>query len=274
MFAMPSPGPGISHAPPAWLARMWEVGAVVGTAAVVLAAVVLWVGMGSWAATLDQSLQVTGDGLTAISETLGVADDTMDVIVDVSRRLTGAMDRVAETTGSIDEVVESTAVLLGEDLPSDIEAIRQGLDGVIDTANVIDGVLGALSFVGVPYDPQVPMDEALREVDARIGALPDRFRVEADLLSSISGDIDSFGADADAMAGDLGRLEESLDSSARLLTEYQATVDEASAAVGVARTDLARTLIWLRVVTAVGALVGLLALSGLWWLGRSTQSSA
>ncbi len=257
-----------SPGPPRLLVRAWEWGGAVGALATAVVAVGAWVVIDSGLDTMNQSLMITSEGLGAVTETLEIAEETLSVVVESSERLGTSIDGMGGMVGEVSAAVRDTADLLAEDLPGDIEAIRRALDGVVDTANVVDGVLGALSFLGVPYDPEVPMDEALIDVDARIAAMSPRLRAQGVRMLEVAAGVDDFGAAASGLGEDLAALAESVEGSRRLLGHYQQSIDTALSSVATARSDLGTVRTWLRLIVIVGAFLGLLANSAIWWLGR------
>lgn len=257
--------------PPPWLARLWEWGGAAGAVLSVLLAVVAWVIVDSALDTFDESLTVTSDGLTAVGETLEIADGTLLVVIEASDRLGASVEDMGGTAADVSAVIRETSALLSEDLPGDIEAIRRAMDGLVDTANVVDGVLGALSFVGVPYDPEVPMDEALVEVDARIAALAPRLQAQGARLGEVATDIEQFGTATVGLGADLAELGGQLERSQLLLGGYRQSIDTALASVDTTRSDLTVGGLWARVMIITATLLGMLMCSAVWWLGRERR---
>lgn len=255
--------------PPGWLAAVWEWGAVLGAISVLVVAGYLWLAADHWVDAFDQTLILTSDALGSTTETIDILDETMAVLGDAALRLGSSVDGAADTVATVAEVASDTSILLSEDLPADLDAIRASLDGLIDTANVIDGILGALSFVGVDYDPAVPLDEALIELDARIAALPDRLRSQAVSLAEVADGMEGFAADADAIADDLDELRSQVLESQSVLATYRVTAEDGLASVGEARAQLDETRIWLRFLAVTLAGTGLLSMSAVWWQGRA-----
>lgn len=232
-------------------------------------ATVAWVVVDTGLETADRSLSVTGDGLTAMSETVDIVDSTLLVVIDSSERLGGSIEEMGTTVEEVAAVVDETSDLLTVGLPSDIAAIRAALDGLVDTANVVDGVLGALSFVGVPYNPEVPMDEALVEVDERIADLAPRLRAQGERLAEVAIGVEEFGTTTADLGEDLRALRGHIEDSRGLLGEYQDSIDEALDSVGTGQSDLGPARFWARAMIVGGALLALLVSSAVWWLGRS-----
>lgn len=258
-----------TSAPPTWLARTWQWGGVVAAVTTVGLAALAWVVVDTGLETADRSLSVTGEGLMAMSETLDIVDRTLLVVMESSERLGGSLEEMGTTVEEVAAVVDETSDLLTVGLPSDIAAIRTALDGLVDTANVVDGVLGALSFVGVPYDPEVPMDEALVEVDARIADLAPRLRAQGERLAEVASGVEEFGTTTAGLGEDLSALRGHIEESHSLLGGYQVSIDAALDSVGTGQSDLRVARLWVRAMIVVGTLQAMLVFSVVWWLGRS-----
>src|SRR5690606_30478432 len=126
------------------------------------------------------ALDITAQGLT-------VADQSLSESI---ASLEGLKITVEATAGTIREttpLVETLADLMGEDLPSALESARTSLDAAQESARIIDGVLGALSFLpGVNYNPPVPLNEALADVSDSISGLPESFAAMEESLDNAS----------------------------------------------------------------------------------------
>ena len=255
--------------PPAWLARLWQWGGVTAAVMTVGLAAMAWIVVDTGLETADRSMAVTGEGLTAMRETLEVVDGTLLVVIESSERLGGSIEEMGTTVEEVAAVVDETSDLLTIGLPADIGAIRTALDGLVDTANVVDGVLGALSFVGVPYNPEVPMDEALVEVDQRIADLAPRLRAQGERLAAVAVGVEEFGLTTAGLGEDLQALRGHIEDSRGLLGGYQESIDRALDSVVTGQSDLRGARFWARAMIVAGALLAMLVSSAVWWLGRS-----
>lgn len=255
--------------PPAWLKKLWEFGSIVGAAAVVLFSALLLLSVGSWLDSANRALDLTGTALASADETLDLVGTTLGILDGTGGQLALSLDRAGGTIDAVARVADDTAILLADDLPADLDAIRTSLDGLIDTANVVDGVLGALAFVGLDYDPAVPLDEALIELDQRIAALPQRLRAQASSLDEVSGGMADLATDADALADDLVELQNAVVEARELVDTYRNTAREGSESLALTSGHLASAGPLIRWAIVTLAFVALLAMSAVWWLSRS-----
>jgi hypothetical protein len=188
---------------------------------------------------VDQSLAASEQALVAAADTVGIVEGLLD-------QLAGALVEAEETglnvTGALDrseEALRQIARISGEDLPEVIESLQETMPSLIQVANVIDGTLGALSRIGVPYDPEVPFDDALEGVQEAIADLPAQVRTQADLIDGAADDLARIGDDAGDLFVELGTVRTQLEDAAVLLGNYRQETLAAGREVAAMRDDLA-----------------------------------
>ena len=262
----------LDKAPRPWLARSWEVAGILGMVVAGFTAVAYALAVGPWFAALGDSLAVSARALDAVDQTVEVIDESLIVFEQTLVGVDGVFEQTQASLDEVSSVVLSTAMLLSEEIPDQVAAIQAALDGLIDTANIVDGILGALSFVGVDYNPEVPLDEALADVSAELGELGATLSDNADDLFSLTVSLnrlnEEIGSTGDALAGLTVQLEE----ARRLIADYQSTSGEAQNLLEEASARLAGQ-VWIVRVLGVALLLFLgIALSAVWWLGRSFRS--
>ncbi len=239
-----------------------------------LAAVGYALAVGPWFAALGDSLAVSARALDAVDQTVEVIDESLIIFEETLVGVDGVFEETESSLGEVSAVVLSTATLLSEDIPEQVAAIQAAMDGLIDTANVVDGILGALSFVGVDYNPAVPLDEALVDVNTQLGELGATFSDNAEDLFSLTVSLnrlnEEIASTGDSLAGLTGQLEE----SRLLIAEYQLTSGEAQLLLEEASERLAGQVWVIRILGVVLLLFLGIALSAVWWLGRSFRSPA
>lgn len=264
------PRPGTTQtAPPRWLSAIWEYTGLAGMALSIATGLFLLVAVGPWVRTLSDSFEVTGRALEAVDTTVIVIDDALMVVSDTLVGVDGVLAQTGTTLDDLSEVVLSTAGLLNADIPDQIDSIQAAMDGLIDTANVVDGILGALSFVGVDYNPAVPLDQALEDVNERLGGLGESLSANADELFSMTVSVNRLNDEISSAGDSLAGLASQIDTSRALIADYQETADQAGTIIDDASSRLTGQ-VWL--IRIVGFAL-MLALSGafsfLWWTGKS-----
>lgn len=243
-----------------------------GIVVAALAAVVYAISVGPWFAALGDTLAVSTRALDAVDQTVEVIDESLSIFEETLVGVDGVFQQTEASLEEVSRVVISTATLLNEDIPDQVVAIQAAMDGLIDTANVVDGILGALSFVGVDYNPAVPLDEALVDVSMELGELGASLSGNAEDLFSLAVSLnrltEEIGSTGDSLAGITGQIEE----SRTLIAEYQATSGEAQILLEEASARLAGQVWIVRIFGVVLLLFLGIALSAVWWLGRSFRA--
>ena len=242
--------------------------------ALVLGLLVVQVG----ASDLRATLEVSGEAMEAIV-------DTVDVIEDVTSEIRDSIDAAADGVSGVSatatigaESIEEVAVFLEEDLPADLDAIRRAMPAAVQAAGAIDGTLRALRFVGVSYSPEEPFDDSLRSVEAALADMPDDLRSQSESLRNLVPAATRLAGEADRLALALTRLGDDLAKLEGVTQTYDQTLTEASATIDMTGSKLDRNLWLLRIALAAMAIagvalgVGLIAMSRFVDLNLSTGS--
>jgi methyl-accepting chemotaxis protein len=170
------------------------------------------------------ALGVTHDLVEAVSQTVEGVERTLST---ASEGLDTVQDTLADGAGSLIElsvVAEDLAEVVSSDIPDSIEAVRGGMPQLIRTAGVIDGAMRALRLIGVDYDPDDPLDEALAQIDVELAGIPERLREQAGRLDDAARSIADFGRASFTIASDIGELRRRLQESRDLVGGYDQVV--------------------------------------------------
>ena len=259
--------------PPDWLARTWEYGGILTGVVGIVGALVILVGLNQWVESLDATLTVTENAVGAADQTIAVVEDALGIVRDVIGSADGVTGQTADTLREVTSVTASIILLMDEELPSQIESMRGALDGLIDTAGVVDGILSAGAFFGLDYDPDVPLDDALRDVDRELGQLPGILSGEADNLLSLASSIVDLSRVVDGLSADIGRLDLEIADAQRLIVDYRVTAGDASLIVTEVSDSLRTQARFIRVIVLLGGLSMAALGSRLWWVGVRERPS-
>ncbi len=241
-------------------ATVFRVGAILLSLFTVAATTVGWVGLsvveaGTVAAPdLATASEPTAEVLDAAASALGELRTAMGEVASVT-------DNAGQASEDLTEVLGAVSELAAEDLPATLAAVESSLPALIDTAAVIDGAMSTLSIVGVRYDPDVPFDEALLDVQTSMDGLAEQIaeqgaaiRATVPVIDESAGQISGLGDRIRTMDGHLERAETAL-------AGYDETLDGVGTLVEVA-TTVRRLVPVGRVALVVLGLSGL----GLAWL--------
>ncbi|MEX1038361.1 MAG: hypothetical protein WDZ96_05875 [Acidimicrobiia bacterium] len=261
-------------APPEWLSKTWEYTGIAGGVTALVASIFFAFAVGPWVETLADSFEVTAEGLQALDNTLAVVDESLVVVSDTMVGIDGVFTQTNVALGDISTVVLSSGRLLQTEIPGQIDSLQAAMDGLIDTANVVDGVLGALSFVGVDYDPEVPMDEALTDVNIQLGELRDSLSGYSANLFSLTVTLNRLRDELTVVGDSLVGLQSQVDTTRELIAGYRVTAGDAESVITDASERLAGQ-VWIVRILGVALLLMLVPVfSALWWAGRSTSARA
>ncbi|MGF1667433.1 MAG: hypothetical protein ACFCVC_14320 [Acidimicrobiia bacterium] len=261
---------------PRWLGWLWLVAGVVGVAASVAVASFGVAFIGSTTQAGVDALDVTRDLLETVGATTDTVEETVTSVTEGLGTLEQSVVDGAATLRDVSRLSADLGELATSTIPESLDALRATMPQLIATAGVVDGVMRTLRFVGVDYDPEVPLDGSLVELDLRLAVIPDQLRSQAAGFDEAAQGIADFGAASIGIASDIGTISDNLAGSSELLTGYTEQVGEAVAVLDsieaqiVDQSAAARVIVLiLGVALALGQTVPIAA--GL-WVVRSNPS--
>lgn len=213
---------------PRWLARAWVWAGAVGLAAALVGGAMGIGFIGSATAAAMDGLSTTDRSLEALEETAGVLRGTLaevsEALRDVQQTLADSsvtMTQLAKLTGDVGDVVAM-------DIPESLSAVNEAMPPLIATAGVIDATMRVLRFIGVDYDPDQPLDDALAAIEEQLASIPPTLEAQGILFEGVADGLAEFGGDSLDVAADLAAIRSSLAGSGLLLEEYVAVAGEAA----------------------------------------------
>ncbi|HEX2155084.1 MAG TPA: hypothetical protein VHL52_14055 [Acidimicrobiia bacterium] len=199
-------------------------GALALAIAAIASAVAGWIGLG----VIDATLTLAPEAASAAgpSENLTeVVDDTLSEVRTALVTLGSITDQVAASTDEAANVVEEVADLSTGQIPATLASLEEALPALIDTAAVIDETMRTLSFLGVDYEPQVPLDEAFQEVQSELDGLPEQINEEGERLAALVAEIRTTGTDTGLLADQITTIEASLAEAQAQIGTYGDAID-------------------------------------------------
>lgn len=206
--------------------------------------------------SLASSVEVTAEATGALAMTTEVADD---LVRDVASTLTSAALAARASAGGVEasvDVLEGAAEVTGRDVAGSLAAVEDTLPALVDVASVIDSTLSALDRLplGPSYDPEVPFDDAVRQLQRELDGLPEALQAEADLLRTGAVELGDVGRSARFLAADLDELAGDLRDARGVIGQVAATAGEAARVLEEDVGGLDTGLTTARVLVAVGGL--------------------
>ena len=224
----------------------------------------------------SEALGVTEDLLVAVTETATAVDLSLAGLEGGLETVQGSVSDAAVTLTQVGRVTEELGEVATVTIPDSLDQLRDSMPQLIATAGVVDGAMRALRFVGVDYDPNQPLDDALRALDMELADLPVDLRGQADAVAEVSRGISDFGGDALGIAGDISAIQDQLESSRDVIAGYPELAEEGRRIVAGARQEIVAqagvarvTVLILGIAIAVGQTV---PIAVGWWILRSGRT--
>jgi hypothetical protein len=247
---------------------------VVGLVTGLVLAIGGWFAISDFFRGIDATLLITGEAMHTVEATLDTADEALAVLNSTLEVAAAATDQASASAETVAAAVDEAAGIIGGDLPESVEEIRTAMPGLIDAAAVIDRTLSGLAFIGVPYDPEVPLDEAFRNLDEELAPLPQSLRDNAETIATLVPQADGFRRQALLLASQVERMSESVLDARSVIRHYRATTDQVDLVIADASNGLAGTELIARVLVLLGAATVSLAMAGLIMTGRALAGRA
>ena len=241
------------------LARLFTIMGFGGLIAAVVAGILGIAVVLTVANSMDRSLVVTAEAVTAADETVALAADTVGIVNESFDTVVPSAEIAATAFEDAGAVIADTTQVVTIDVPEALDAVLAAMPAIESAASVVDGALRVLSFVGVEYDPEVPFGEAVAELETALAPLPAQLRAQAAPLSALATDFGAFGVATAEIADDLGALQTQLVKAERLLGEYSSTAEEATVVIADIQGDL-KWQRWLMVIVVLLVAVGFAAM--------------
>lgn len=245
---------------------------VVGLVGAIAITLVAWILIEEIFDRLGDSREVTDEALVSVGATLDVADEALETLIASLETAGIATGHAAASSQTIAAAVGETVVIVGEDLPASIEAIRDAMPGLIEASNVIDETLSGLSLIGVPYNPKVPLDEAFAQLDQQLAPLPQELRENAAIMAALIPEADGFYREAVTMGEQIETIRLSVIEARTFIDGYQSQAARLDAVVQDTAVGLDQGAFLSRLLVVLGGVLSVIAMSGLIMVGRAVTA--
>ena len=200
---------------------------VLGIALAALGVVTVWRSAAAVSIAADDSLRIASETVDDIDTALHLASSTLDEAgVAISGLYDTTLD-VSRTLSSTRTTVDEMAGLAEDDLPRSIEASLMALDGLEESAAVIDRLLRSLQEFGIgQYNPAVPLDEAVAQAQSGLTVVPSSLRTMGDGLRETSAGLDDVQQGILEMGNHVLGLRENVDDADVAVDDFRTTLRE------------------------------------------------
>jgi hypothetical protein len=209
---------------PRWLGWMWAVGGAVTVVVALTGAVVGWILIGSVGQTVVDTVGVTKRVLVGVSDSTRVVDEVFSDVAGSLRSVQTTLSDSSLTLTRASSVTGNLGAIVTEQVPDSVDAVRDALPALIDTAGVIDSAMRGLAFFGVNYESEVPLNESLVAIDRRLAEIPVLLRAQQGTLADVAADLGDFSSDALTISDDVGSIRVRLAEAATVLAGYDSIV--------------------------------------------------
>lgn len=254
---------------PRWLARIWLLAGMVGLVATVLIVGLGWQLTATLRDSTERALDLLGATLETTSQTTTTAIDTLTLAEDGMLEAELALQAAGDGLSQLNDVMREMAFVLAGEVPATLEAVAASFPAMIDTARVIDRTMETLSFFGIEYEPEVPLDESLNAVEDQILPLAAELRAQAVPLAEAAGQIGTVGTSVETVGARVAEITAQLAGSRDLVREYERAATDAGALITDLRDRLDSQVLTARVLLAVLGLAALVLMSVPIALGRA-----
>jgi hypothetical protein len=227
---------------------MWAAGGAAGVVLALAGGVLGWSLLETSTGAALRSLELTADVLDTVDETAGVIDATFTSTVEGLRAAESSMADVAATLTDVAAVAGDLTGLVADDLAGRLDAALVTMPPLVDAARVIDRSMRALSFFGVDYDVEVPLDRSLEQLRRELAPLPAELRRQAHAMEGVAGDLAGFGSTSLRLAGDLGAVRARLEESGGMVERYRSAAERVAGLVAELEEEIASQRRWGRFV--------------------------
>jgi hypothetical protein len=219
---------------------------------------------------LMQQLELVDGALTATGQGLAVAEASLAQATRAAASLEGIVGGVGQAVEGTAPMVDSVAVLLGEQLPATFETTQRTLSSLATTAQTIDDFLAlvtSIPFLGLErYEPEQPLAQGVIDVAASLDGIPQSLGEAQQGLNTASGSLQELQADVGTMGDSIAEIATSLENAQTVLVQYQGIIADLDVMVTSAQAGLPQWLHWLRLGLSL-----LLVWLGIAQIGLMTQ---
>ena len=245
---------------------------LVGLVVAIVITIVAWLITEDLFHRFGDSLEVTGDALLTVGLTLDVADDALETLNLALDTTATATAHAATSSETVAAAVSRTVVIVGDELPASIEAIRAAMPGLIEASNVIDNTLSGLSLIGVPYNPAVPLDEAFANLDRQLAPLPDGLRENAAVIADLVPEAEGFHEQTAILTNQVEVMQASVDEARAFIDQYRSQAQRFDSVVRETSAGLDRSALLVRLLVVGAGALAVLAMTGLIVVGQAVTA--
>ncbi len=247
---------------------------VIGAIGLVASAFVAIAGWALISTITTGGADTIGSASVAVKD-VGSATEAAAQAVASMRRVVEDIEGTARSTGMTLSTVADLVAEVGDqaegNVAQSLESAVDAMPGIIQTGRGIDRTLRALSLVGLDYEPETPLDEALESLRDSLAPLADEIRDQAQLLDVAAEDLIGIGNDARSLATRLLVIRLELADAEQVVMTAAADISTVSSTMEALERDLDGYRRWAPWVAVALALATAAGSAGVLLLGLSQE---
>ncbi len=246
---------------------------VCGIGAALLVGVVGWIFASRATATLTDTLDPFGRIVHDLADSISASQVLFDRTTEAIESIESATRSLVRATDSVASVITQTADLAAGDIADSLESAVESLPALVDTSRVIDRAMRALSFVGVDYNPEVPLDQSLSALQTSLAPIPGQIRDQAILLQEVTTDLARVADDGRELSGVLLETRLDMADAARILSSAASNAESAAERFDAVQAEVSTYSTMARTAVVAAALALMAAASAPLLLGLYLSNS-
>jgi methyl-accepting chemotaxis protein len=189
--------------------------------------------------SIEDTLANTDQGLIVLDSALDNVNANLEIIVTTFDNLDGTLNGISSS-------MESSAVLVGDDLRQTLIETQVALSSAATSAELIDrtlSIIAAIPFLGAKYQPEVPLHTSLDSVATSMNDIPESLETMEISLSDTSEGLILLNDNLSELSDDMSKFETDLEDAQDILVEYRRIIKDTESQVRTFNKNLPRNLL-------------------------------
>jgi adhesin HecA-like repeat protein len=207
---------------------IFVIGAVFGLIISIGGLFVLWSTKDKVNRQVTGAVSLFGDALTATRDTIGVVSSTID---EADGNLDAVHQMILDVSDTLDQssgLISSTGDLIGNNMVDFVTNTQTSLVSVENSAKAVDSILTKITavpfiggYLGNGYNPDIPLQESVANVNKSMDPLPDSLKKIRRDLDVSSANVATVKGEVTALAIQIDAIQSSLMDARRMVVEYR-----------------------------------------------------
>lgn len=188
--------------------------------------------------TIQSTLANTNDGLIVLDSALENVNSNLEIIGSTFDNLDGTINGISTS-------LDSSAVLVGDNLRQTIIDTQIALSSAASSAEIIDKTLTLISKIplwGPDYDPEVPLHTSLNSVADSLDDIPDSLETMEESLKDTSEGLGFVNENLVDLSDELSKFGTDLNNTQDVMEEYRTIIMNTEDQLTNFRNNLSRNL--------------------------------